>query len=159
MRAVAQRSAQAAKELKDLFKTSLGHARGGFERIEYAGETLAQLATQTADIDEKAKAFRAGAAGRSATVNAIRENLDRIATMAQSHADTALAVASASDSLDQRIDRLLFLFGRFRFGENQSPEPTSALQLRAPEAESTTWATRARASPRKATDNSASSAA
>jgi methyl-accepting chemotaxis protein len=118
VRALAQRSAGAAKEIKDLIAKSTAQVGQGVEMVAKSGESLQRIMAQVAEIDGVVSTIAAGAKQQS---NGIAEVNAAIAAMDQgTQQNTAMAEESlaASRSLSHEIDQMIDLIGQFRIDED-----------------------------------------
>lgn len=131
VRALAQRSSEAARDIKGLISSSTTQVDDGVGLVAKAGQALDGIVTDVADLDRTVAAIATSASDQSrslAQVNAAIGSMDKItqqnAAMVQEA--TASAVALAEDT-----EQLVALVGRFRTGSAAGrPRPV----VRRPEA-------------------------
>jgi methyl-accepting chemotaxis protein len=116
VRALAQRSAEAAKEIKTLISASNGQVSSGVALVGETGQALARIAAQVAQINAIVTEI-AGSAGEQATglaeVNSAMNQMDQVT---QQNAAMVEQSTAASRSLAQETEGLAALIGRFRIG-------------------------------------------
>jgi methyl-accepting chemotaxis protein len=111
VRALAQRSADAAREIKQLISASTAQVDGGVQLVSRTGEALGRISGQVAAINDLAAAIAASAqeqAGGLQQVNAAVTELDRAT---QQNAAMIEESAAAALALDQETDELATLVG------------------------------------------------
>lgn len=136
VRALAQRSSEAARDIKGLITSSTAQVDNGVGLVAKAGEALDGIVTDVSDLDRTVAAIATSASEQSrglAQVNAAIGSMDKItqqnAAMVQEA--TASAVALAADT-----EQLVALVGRFRTGSaggrpRPAVRPHEAPRLRA----------------------------
>jgi methyl-accepting chemotaxis protein len=114
VRALAQRSAEAAKEIKSLISTSTEQVAQGVARVGETGKALEQIAAHVAEINGVIVEI-AGSAQEQATglqeVNAAVNQMDQ---MTQQNAAMVEEATAASHSLREEADGLAQLMAQFR---------------------------------------------
>ena len=119
VRNLAQRSAQAAKEIKALIMQSAETVEGGSNLVGSAGKTIADIVSQvrgvTNLVSQIAEASREQAAGVS-QVSAAVEQLDR---MTQTNLALVQQHTEAADSIKQQTERLAEMLGVFTLSRNE----------------------------------------
>ena len=136
VRALAQRSAEAAKEIKSLISASTAQVGQGVSLVAETGKALEGLVAKVADINSVVLEIASGAE-RQATdlreVNAAVTEMDKVTQQNAAMAEQATAVSHA---LAEDSDRLMALVGQFNVGDDQAeidrrrPAPSQA-RLRA----------------------------
>jgi methyl-accepting chemotaxis protein len=116
MRALAQRSTQAAREFDAAFSASTAQIRKGAELLAETDASLDRIKQSAAEIQTAASAIGEGESERSKDVREIRGALDRIGAASNQNAKTATDVASGGRSVDELIGKLAELIQHFRLG-------------------------------------------
>lgn len=117
VRALAQRSADAAKEIKELIAQSSSHVGSGVELVGETGRALEHIVSSVAEIDRLVSTI-ASTTGEQAT--ALREVNTAINHMDQATQQNAAMVeesTAASHSLAGEAEALSAAVGRFQLGE------------------------------------------
>ena len=127
VRALAQRSATAAKDIKQLVTASTGHVRSGVKLVGETGQALGRIVTQVTQLDGLVAAI-ATAAGHQATglaeVNVAVNQMDQVT---QQNAAMVEQTTAASGSLARETESLAALVSRFRINNvAAAPERTPA---------------------------------
>ncbi|MEM9010850.1 MAG: methyl-accepting chemotaxis protein [Pseudomonadota bacterium] len=125
VRALAQRSASAAKEIKDLISTSTDQVGQGVELVGQAGQALEEIVASVAEISgrmvEIAEAARQQSLGL-AEVNAAAAQLDQVT---QQNAGMVEEATAASHGLMTQAEGLSHRMERFRTDAvGHTPEPS-----------------------------------
>ncbi|NEX94745.1 methyl-accepting chemotaxis protein, partial [Caulobacter sp. 17J65-9] len=120
VRGLAQRSAEAAKEIKALITTSTAQVGSGVDLVGRTGEALARIVERVAEIDALVGEI-AGSAQEQATglqqVNAAMTQMDQAT---QQNAAMVEETTAASHALAQEAEVLAGSVARFRLGERQA---------------------------------------
>jgi methyl-accepting chemotaxis protein len=130
VRALAQRSADAAKEIKTLIATSSAQVARGVKLVDETGEALSGIVGKVAEIDgliiEIAQSSQEQATGL-AQVNTAVNQMDQVTQQNAAMVEQATAAASSLRSESQELTRLI---GRFQTGETAyRPDRPEAAQL------------------------------
>ena len=114
VRALAQRSADAAKEIKALISTSTRQVDAGVDLVGETGQALERIASQVGQIDTLVSQIAGAAkdqAGRLGEINSAASQMD---VTTQQNAAMVEEMTSVSHSLAQEAEQLAGLVGRFR---------------------------------------------
>ncbi|EKM99053.1 MULTISPECIES: methyl-accepting chemotaxis protein [unclassified Acidocella] len=110
VRALAQRSAEAAKEIKTLISTSGAQVETGVRLVGETGTALAEIVTQVAELNQMVKKISSSATQQSmglAEVNAAMGQMDQVtqqnAAMVEESTAACHALAENAGQLDQLI--------------------------------------------------------
>jgi len=120
VRALAGRSAAAAKDISTLIHTSLAKVASGTQQVGRAGQTTAEVTTAVESVSGRISAIATEVdqqMGRIGEVNQFVGQLDQIA-----HQNAALAEesAAAAASLRQQASQLSLLVSKFELGRPQA---------------------------------------
>jgi methyl-accepting chemotaxis protein len=117
VRSLAQRSSQAAKEIKTLIDDSVGRVREGSERVKDAGQIMGEIVRSvqgvTAIMNEISSASREQADGIS-QINSAVNDMDHVV---QQNAALVQEAASAAGSLQDQAEHLSMAVAAFRLQE------------------------------------------
>jgi methyl-accepting chemotaxis protein len=134
VRALAQRSADAAREIKALIHTSTQQVGSGVKLVGETGETLARIVTEVAEA-AVVVAEIAAAAGEQATglleVNTAVNQMDQVT---QENAAMVEQSTAACRSLVHETEEMARLTGRFQVGEDMPASTVTALRRSSPRA-------------------------
>jgi methyl-accepting chemotaxis protein len=129
VRALAQRSADAAKEIKTLISTSTNQVGQGVALVGQTGEVLSRIVVQVADIDTVVSEIAASAQEQATGLQQVNTAVNQMDQVTQQNAAMVEQSTAASHSLAQETEELGRLIGRFKVGE-----PTVVTPLRRPSA-------------------------
>jgi len=120
VRALAQRSADAAKEIKALISASTEQVEVGVDRVGKTGEALAALLAQVAEINKVIAEISASAKEQSTGLSQVNIAVTQMDQTTQQNAAMAEKATAASHSLAAEADRLTTLTASFRLGEEDA---------------------------------------
>ncbi|MBW8813280.1 MAG: methyl-accepting chemotaxis protein [Caulobacterales bacterium] len=126
VRALAQRSAEAAKEIKTLISTSSAQVSEGVSLVGQTGEALARIVGQVAEINRSVGEIAASAqeqASGLAQVNAAVNQMDQVT---QQNAAMVEESTAASHALAREAEALRKLMRQFRLDEDGAPARQAA---------------------------------
>ena len=116
VRALAQRSAGAAKEIKNLISTSATQVAQGVELVAESGKALDRIMAQVAEIDTVVTAIAAGAKEQATGLDEVNGAINQMDQVTQQNAAMAEQSSAASRSLSQETAQLASLIGQFKVG-------------------------------------------
>jgi len=131
VRALAQRSAEAAKEIKTLISASGASVGEGARLAARTGQALAQLIGQVADINALAAEIAASAREQATGLAEINTAVNHMDQTTQQNAAMVEQTTAANQALSQEADRLAELAGRFRIDVRQVAQDADAAALAA----------------------------
>ena len=117
VRALAQRSSAAAKEIKTLIGTSTQHVGRGVDQVGRAGEALASIVNRVAHISTLVSDIAAGASEQSTGLAEINIGVTQLDQVTQQNAAMVEDSTAASHSLHQEASDLAALVARFALRE------------------------------------------
>jgi methyl-accepting chemotaxis protein len=118
VRALAQRSAGAAKEIKALISASTSQVDQGVGLVAQTGKALERIVTQVAEIANIVSAIAAGAQEQAAGLNEVNTAVNHMDQVTQQNAAMVEESTAASRALSQETGDLSRLISRFQIGEN-----------------------------------------
>ena len=122
VRALAQRSASAAREIKTLISVSADHVAQGFELVTSTGATFARLRERIVDIDSGIAEIASRAVTQSHNLKTVNAALAEIDRGTQQNAAMAEEASAACRSLTLECGRLIDIIARFRLRETQNAD-------------------------------------
>ncbi len=128
VRGLAQRSAEAAKEIKDLIANASHEVEVGVSFVERAGASLQGIATTVQEIDAKVSAIARGAGEQSTGIREINTAVSHIDQITQQNAAMLEEAAAASQSLRNEAGELHELVSRFRIEESRAGAGSGGLR-------------------------------
>ncbi len=131
VRALAQRSAEAAKEIKALISTSGVQVGQGVAYVGQTGEALAAIMAQVAEIDGIVGEIASSAQEQATGLDQVNTAVNQMDQVTQQNAAMVEESTAASHALAQETGELTRLMGGFRLGEvgtapHRAPAPAAA---------------------------------
>jgi methyl-accepting chemotaxis protein len=135
VRALAQRSAEAAKEIKGLISASTTQVDYGVKLVAETGKSLERIMAQVSEINDVVSAIAAGAHEQAEGLEQINTAINQMDQATQRNAAMVEESTAASHSLSQETDQLAGLVGQFQVGRPGGGDTLRAqLQKAAPHA-------------------------
>jgi len=113
VRALAQRSANAAKEIKTLISTSTGQVNEGVALVAETGESLHRIVSQVTEINGVVAEIAASAKEQASAVEAVNDSIGEMDKATQKNAAMAEESTAASHSLSDEAKLLASLIEEF----------------------------------------------
>ena len=134
VRALAQRSAGAAREIKDLISASAAQVSHGVDLVAESGKALERIMTQVAEIDSVVTSIAAGAKEQATGLDEVNAAINQMDQVTQQNAAMAEQSSAASRSLSQETAQLASLIGQFKVGRaaNDAGAPGRRVERVAP---------------------------
>ena len=130
VRALAQRSADAAREIKGLILASTSHVSEGVSLVGKTGKALERIETKVSEIDDVVTKIASGAKQQATGLGEINMAVNQMDQVTQHNAALAEEMTAASHTLTTESEQLSELIGQFRFGDQATEtlrrEPRSA---------------------------------
>jgi methyl-accepting chemotaxis protein len=120
VRALAQRSAQAAKEIKELISTSMAQVENGAMLVTGAGEALDRIAKKVSEINGVVSTIADGAKDQLSGISEINDAVGQMDRITQQNASMAQDATAASRELAVESERLGELMRQFQVGEQRA---------------------------------------
>jgi methyl-accepting chemotaxis protein len=130
VRALAQRSAGAAKEIKGLISTSAAQVSHGVALVAESGKSLERIMVQVAEIDNVVTEIAAGAREQATGLDEVNIAINQMDQVTQQNAAMAEQSSAASRSLSQEAGQLAGLIGQFKVSEESANASVVALEAR-----------------------------
>ena len=118
VRALAQRSAEAAKEIKSLITASDAQVKVGVELVGETGKALNRIVEQVAEINTSVADIAASAQEQAAGLQQVNTAINQMDQVTQKNAAMVEETTAAAHSLAQDSEELARLTGRFQTGES-----------------------------------------
>ncbi|ADL00621.1 methyl-accepting chemotaxis protein [Brevundimonas subvibrioides] len=117
VRALAQRSAEAAKEINTLISDSGRQVTLGVDRVREAGSTLDRIARRVADVGALITEMAAASAEQSTALREVNTAIGQMDQVTQQNAAMVEETTAASHALAQETETLSRSVGRFRLSD------------------------------------------
>jgi methyl-accepting chemotaxis protein len=135
VRALAQRSAEAAKQIKTLISASGAQVGEGVRLVHATGEALQRIATQVGALDNVVTLITKAAGQQEGAIAAVNGAMQQLDKVTQQNAAIVEESAAASQNLAQEADGLESLIAQFKTGAPSAaparlPPPRAAAAAR-----------------------------
>ncbi|MHB8285119.1 MAG: methyl-accepting chemotaxis protein [Caulobacteraceae bacterium] len=132
VRALAQRSAQAAKEIKTLISASTQQVGQGVDLVNATGKALAEMENQVTEINLVVAEIAASAREQATALHEVNTAVNQMDQVTQQNAAMVEQSTAASHSLSQEAENLSQLIGRFQVGRSDAPAQRPTIKRSAP---------------------------
>lgn len=130
VRELAQRSAAAAKEIKEQISHSSGQVQNGVRLVGEAGQALKRISDQVKAASDEVSKIAHSAAEQDTTLRSISSSLNQLDAATQRNAAMAEETTASAETLASDTDELLGLIRGFRISEEGSDLRNMATQMR-----------------------------
>ncbi len=114
VRVLAQRSAQAAKEIKSLIEDSTLKVGNGSEQVRDAGNTMSKIVTQAKEVADLIADITVGTREQSSGIAQVNQAVSTLDRMTQQNAALVEEAAAAAESLKDQAQQLDAVVSRFQ---------------------------------------------
>jgi aerotaxis receptor len=114
VRNLAQRSADAAKEIKQLIGASVGKVESGTQQVDGAGRAMEEIVSQVQRVSDLIAEISSATQEQSLGIGQVGQGIDHLDQVTQQNAALVEQNAAASESLKQQASRLVDAVGVFR---------------------------------------------
>jgi len=128
VRELAQRSAQAAKQIKDLIRNSSVEVEGGVKLVRETGEALKTIEQLVVTINQHMDAIATSSREQSTGLSEVNSAVNQMDQVTQQNAAMVEETNAASATLAAEADRMNQLIGQFQLGGSRAE--TNAASLR-----------------------------
>ena len=119
VRALAQRSADAAREIKGLIAASRGEVERGVDLVGRTGTALDRIVSEVADIALAVAEISASAQEQASGLDQVNNAINQMDQVTQQNAAMVEESTAASRALASETDELMRLIGHFQVGRPQ----------------------------------------
>ena len=130
VRSLAQRSADAAKEIKALIGASVERVEGGSRLVAQAGETMTEIVASVRRVSDIVAEITSAAAEQAGSIGQVGQSVSHLDQMTQQNAALVEESAAASQSLRDQAGRLTEAVSRFKL-QGSAPQPGALALARA----------------------------
>jgi len=130
VRELAQRSAAAAKQIKDQISKSSSQVNDGVKLVAEAGEALKRISAQVESANEIVEQIAHRAAEQDTTLRSISNSMNELDVATQKNAAMAEETTASAEMLANDTGNLLELIGSFQVSGGQSALHQMAGQMR-----------------------------
>jgi methyl-accepting chemotaxis protein len=128
VRALAQRSAEAAREIKDLVTVSGNQVGAGVERVGRTREALRRIIAKVAEIDAQVTAIASSAQLQAQGLGEVNTTMGEMDRVVQQNAAMAAESTAAAHALQTETQELTGRVGLFNIGEGGAARTGSSRQ-------------------------------
>ncbi len=123
VRALAQRSAEAAKEIKSLIEQSIGQIREGGKQAAGAGKVIDDIVVSAQQVNEIIGEIAVASSEQSAGVGEINKAIMQLESMTQQNAALVEQASASSLAFQEQADRMRDVVAGFRLPGTASAAP------------------------------------
>ncbi|MBM0108162.1 HAMP domain-containing protein [Steroidobacter sp. S1-65] len=134
VRSLAQRSASAAKEIKDLINDSVSKVRAGTELVDESGRTLTDIMEAVRKVSDIVAEIAAASEEQAEGIDQVNNAVSQMDSMTQQNAALVEQASAASKSLEQQGQGLVAQVGQFRTAENVTSQVVAPIVAAKPRA-------------------------
>jgi len=117
VRSLAQRSAEAAREIKALISSSVEKVESGSRLVQDAGSTMTDIVSSVQRVTDIISEISASAVEQSNGIDQINQAVTQLDQMTQQNAALVEESAAAAESLREQAERMSGVVGAFRVDE------------------------------------------
>ena len=128
VRSLAQRSAQAAREIKSLIADSVTKVESGCSLVGDAGVTMQEVVAQVRRVTDLIGEITAATLEQSSGIGQVNQAVGQLDRMTQQNAALVEQSAAAAQALKEQADRLAAAVAIFKLSEEQAREAIAAAQ-------------------------------
>lgn len=129
VRALAQRSADAAKQIKALIEDTVNKIGAGDIMVKKSGEALEQIISHIKELCQVMEEIAAASSEQANGIDELNRAVTQIDTTTQQNASTVEELASTSDNLSNEAKELASTVSRFKVSQQkQSPKSPHAIR-------------------------------
>ena len=133
VRSLAQRSAAAAKEIKQLISDSVERVENGSELVSRAGETMTEILGSVKRVTDIMGEITAASQEQSAGIEQVNQTVAQMDEATQQNAALVEQASAAARSMEDQARKMAASVDAFSIGDDGSePEPDEAPVLRRP---------------------------
>jgi methyl-accepting chemotaxis protein len=125
VRALAQRSAEAAKEIKTLITASTERVDAGSRLVDAAGSQMQQIVTAVQAVDDIVGQIAAASREQSAGIGQVNTALVQMDNVTQQNAALVEESAAAAESLKAQAEAMVRAVSLFRLGNEADAQPAA----------------------------------
>jgi len=124
VRSLAQRSAEAAKEIKSLIGTSVDRVETGARLVQDAGSTMKEIVASVQRVTDIIGEITAASSEQSGGIGQVNQAVKQLDQMTQQNAALVEESAAAAESLKEQAHKLAGIVATFRLDDSAAPRAT-----------------------------------
>ena len=126
VRSLAQRSSQAAKDIKDLIISSSGQVKGGVDLVNKAGEALGEITQSIKEVAHIVSEIAEASVEQSSGIEQVNKALNQMDEMTQQNSALVEQNAATAKTLEHQAHAMAERIGYFRLGQGQGRRAAAA---------------------------------
>jgi methyl-accepting chemotaxis protein len=130
VRSLAQRSADAAKEIKGLITDSVDKVSAGSRQVGEAGRTMSDIVTQVKRVNELIGEISSATQEQTQGIGQVGDAITQLDQVTQQNAALVEESAAAAASLSQQAAKLVSAVGVFTLGHGEARGPSALVTAR-----------------------------
>jgi methyl-accepting chemotaxis protein len=130
VRNLAQRSASAAREIKQLINDSVEKVKAGSALVDESGKTLAEIMESVKKVTDIVAEIAAASEEQSAGIEQVNNAVTQMDNVTQQNAALVEEASAASKSMEQQSTTLVSQIGYFATGEHPAHAPVASHEPR-----------------------------
>ena len=128
VRALAKRSADAAKEIKQLITTSVDNVQSGSQQVELAGKSMSEIVASVRRVSDLIGEITASSTEQRDGINQVNQAVSNLDQMTQQNAALVEESSAAALSMQEQAERLAKVVSVFKLGHESSYAKVAAPQ-------------------------------
>jgi len=132
VRSLAGRSAQAAKEIKELIEASVETVGEGSRLVQQAGATMAEIVGSVKRVTDIMAEISAASAEQSSGIEQVNQTITQMDETTQQNAALVEEATAAARSMEDQAQQLAEAVGRFKIANAAAPAAAPAAAAKAP---------------------------
>ena len=128
VRALAQRSSDAAKDIKDLISASAQHVQKGVSLVDQTGQALDKIVAQVANVDILVSDIASSANEQATGLGEVNSAINEMDRVTQRNAAMVEESTAACHALTNDSNELMTLVHHFKIGESSASVGSNAAQ-------------------------------
>ena len=130
VRNLAQRSASAAKEIKNLIGDSVEKVDSGSKLVDAAGKTMKEIVTSVKHVADIMSEITAAGLEQSTGIEEVNRAITQMDEMTQQNAALVEQAAAAAESMEEQAENLARVVSAFKLGAQASSSGTRSTTIR-----------------------------
>ncbi len=130
VRTLAQRSAQAARDIADLIKSSNEEILSGVDLVRRTGDALTQILTDSENVASTITTISTAIEEQARGIGEMSETVANLDSMTQQNAELAVSTSDAANNLSHQMEQLQELMEAFTIHQERKRAGVQAIGLR-----------------------------
>ncbi len=126
VRNLAQRSAEAAKEIKNLIMDSVSKVESGTSQVTQAGKTMDEIVESIKRVTDIMAEITAASAEQSRGIEQVNQAITQMDEVTQQNAALVEESAAAAESMEEQAGQMSQIVARFKLSNDQTAAPAVA---------------------------------